>query len=229
MSEQEALTLPYYMAKNAVTSIEGAAYPEVIAGVLGASANADVYGFELWGEVTLPDGSTEWQSLASLNILGQRELAAISMPRRRAPASPSPASSDRPRPQQAGFAIIGAAGEDGNEIALITAHRSTYSLSRGVLDTVPKAWAAGTPVWFIDGDALFEDPDRALGWRGRRISAAHADQPGHADRLPPLLLSATLTERPWLPSRPANVTIGGVKFNTARRRRHDRRDDPSCR
>jgi hypothetical protein len=76
MSEQEALTLPYYMAKNAVTSIEGAAYPEVIAGVLGASANADAYGFELWGEVTLPDGSTEWQSLASLNILGRAELAA---------------------------------------------------------------------------------------------------------------------------------------------------------
>jgi hypothetical protein len=215
MSEQEALTLPYFMAKNAVTSIEGATYPEVLAGVLGASSNADAYGFELWGLVTLTDGSTEWQSLASLNIVGRGELAANLAAEAATTSATFASYVGAKRPQTTGFAIIGAGGETGNEIALITATGSSYSLARGVLDTVPKAWTAGTPVWFIDGEALFEDPDARSVAEVVEYRLLTRTSQGMLSLAAASVLEATMSERPWLPSRPANVTIDSVKFNTA--------------
>jgi hypothetical protein len=214
MTEQAALTLPYFLAAQGVTTLTGAAYPEVLAGILGASDNEDTYGFELWGEVTLTDGSTEWQSLASLNLVAHAELSAPLV----AEASSSSVSFTSfigtRSPSQGGLAIIGDGTEAENELALITSVGTTYALSRGVLDTVPKAWAAGTPVWFVMADDLIEDPNaRSVAEIVNYRLLTRASQGLLSLYIAPLL-TYTLTDRPWLPSRPANITIGSVQFNT---------------
>jgi hypothetical protein len=213
MTEEAVLTLPYYLAKNSIVSIDGAAYPEVLAGVLGASSNADAYGYELWGEVIQTDGSTEWQSLGSLNLVSHAELAA-DIPAEAASTGVSFSSFvGSMSPVRGGFVLLGSGTEAENELALITSASTTYGLSRGILDTVPHAWAAGTEAWFFANDTLLEDPDarsvaEVVSYRLRTRTSK-----GLLSLYAAPIISYTLTDRPWLPSRPANVTIGGMQFN----------------
>jgi hypothetical protein len=211
LDQQEAITLPYYFAANGVSSIVGADYPEALAGVLGASSNEDVYAIELWAEVTLPDSSTEWQSVATLNVLARGELDADLAAETSSTGVAFTNYIGTVLPSVPGFAIIGAAGEDQNEIAMLTG--TGYALTRGVLDTVPRAWPAGTPVWFVATDSLIEDPTthsvgevvqyRLLTRTSQGLLSLYGAPP----------LSYTMSERPWLPSRPANVSIDAVSFN----------------
>jgi hypothetical protein len=211
LDQQATLTLPYYFAANGVETLDGASYPEVLAGAFGASDNPDAHEFELWGEVTLPDSSTEWRWLATLNVTAYGELSADLD----AEASSTAVSFDNfvggLTPDVGGFAIIGSGDETENEIALVTA--AGYSLSRGILDTVPKAWAAGTPVWFFDADTLLEDPTTRSAAEVVDYKLRTRTSEGLLSLAAAPLLAATLTERPWLPSRPAKVMIGGVMFN----------------
>lgn len=211
MTDQAILTLPYYFAANAITSLADATYPEVLAGVLGASSNADAFSYELWGEVTLPGGGTEWQALATLNVVGRGELGANID----AEATSTGVSFDSfigaKRPVANGFAVLGVDAEATTEIALITAAGGTYDLSRGVFDTIPKAWAAGTVVWFVSADTLLEDPNVHSSAEVVSYQLRTRTSLGVLTSAP--VVSATLTDRPWLPSRPANVEIEGVQFN----------------
>jgi hypothetical protein len=216
MTEQEALTLPFYFAANGIVSITDATYPEVLAGVLGASSNVDAYGFELWGEVALTDGTTEWQSLATMNIEARAELAADIAAEASSTGVAFDSFTGSVSPSVRGFALIGAGTEADNELALITNYSSgtdVYALSRGVLDTVPKAWAAGTPVWFFETDSMIEDPTVRSAGEVVDYKLLTRTSQGLLPLAAAPTLAYTLTERPWLPSRPANITIGGLQFN----------------
>jgi hypothetical protein len=213
MTEQQALTLPYYLAFKAVNSLDGATYPEVLAGALGATTNADMFGFELWGEVTLSDGTTEWQSLATLNVSGRAELAGGLDAEASSTGVTFTAFVGSLLPSTPGFAIIGSGTEPDDEIALISSAGSTYTLSRGVLDTVPKAWSAGTPVWFIDSESLIEDNHARSSGETVTYRLRTRTSQGLLSLFSAPELTYTLSDRPWLPSRPANLAIGGIQFN----------------
>jgi hypothetical protein len=210
-----ALTLPYYFAINGITSIADATFPEVFAGALGASSNTDASLYELWGEVTLADGSLEWQSLAVLNIVGRAELAGTLAAAATSTGVTFSSFVGSPLPEDGGFALIGGGAEEANEIALIAGTVSPYTLSRGMLDTVPRAWPAGTPVWFIAQDTLIEDPTvrsaaEIVNYRLRMRTSL-----GLLNLYAAPILTYTLTERPWLPSRPANVVAYGDAFSSS--------------
>jgi hypothetical protein len=216
MTEQEALTLPFYFAANGIVSITDATYPEVLAGVLGASSNVDAYGFELWGEVALTDGTTEWQSLATMNIEARAALAADIAAEASSTGVTFDSFTGSVSPSVRGFALIGAGTEADNELALITTYSSTtgvYGLSRGVLDTIPRAWATGTPVWFFETDSMIEDPTVRSAGEVVDYKLLTRTSQGLLPLAAAPTLEYTLTERPWLPLRPANVAIGGVQFN----------------
>jgi hypothetical protein len=214
MTQQVALTLPYFLAAQGITTVTGAAYPEVLAGVLGASSNADTFGYELWGEVTLADGSTEWQALASLNLVGYAELSANLAAEATSTGVAFTGFVGSATPVRNGLAIIGSGTEAQNELALITVASTTYTLSRGVLDTVPRAWTAGTPVWFVTTDDLIEDPNaRSVGevvsYRLRTRTSK-----GLLSLYAAPALTATLSDRPWQPLRPANVKAYATAFSS---------------
>jgi hypothetical protein len=213
VDEETILTLPYYLAFNGIASIDGAAYPEVLAGVLAASANTDTFGFELWGEVVLADSSTEWEKLASLNLAGHAELGSDIAAEASGTGVTLSSFVGSAAPRRNGLAIIGGGTEAENEIALITAASTTFSLSRGILDTIPRAWAAGTPVWFIATDTLIEDPTARSVGEVVSYRLLTRTSKGLLSLYAAPIVTATLTDRPWLPLRPANVTIGGVQFN----------------
>jgi hypothetical protein len=83
-----------------------------------------------------------------------------------------------------------------------------------VLDTVPQAWPAGTPVWFLDGETLFEDDTVRSAGETMDVKLLTRTSQGVLDLASAALVSHELTERPWLPNRPADVQVEGVSFNT---------------
>lgn len=221
LDDVEIMTLPTYFAVR-VLSDYGAAtltYPETVCGVLGGSTNMDTRTFDLYGEqvntlgeivmvnlgtkpitarcTTLIDIDQEIETTISGTDLGLDSLSAG-------------------EPPQAGqFAILSSGPDSEREIALIASVSldfSSVTLLRGVLDTVPKAWPAGTRVWF---------PNSLMTWGEKSIFSDEQEvefqmTPTTSLGTLPLEESAvytrTLSGRPNLPTRPGNVTINGTAF-----------------
>lgn len=212
----EIFTLPYFFALGSSVGefTETPEYPEVVAGILATTENSDTYSYALWDEVTLASSTTEWQSLGDRNIIGRALLDADLALEAESSAVAFSSFTGNTAPTVGGFAIIGNAGEAGNEIAMITVDNGgDYDLVRGVLDTVPRSWPAGTPVWFVDESTVYEDSiirsaaqtvDYRLLSRTSQGALALDDAPDE---------SGTLTARPWLPNRPANVTAYGEAWS----------------
>lgn len=213
----DIFTLPYFFAlgTSVAAFVESPEYPEVVAGILATTDSEDTYAYELWDEVALPNGSTEWQSLGTLNVIGYGELASDLD----AEVETASASFDdvigNTSPTLGGFVIIGDQGEAGNEIALINADDGDYDLVRGVLDTIPRAWPAGTPVWFVNEDTVYEDSivRSAAETVDYKLLSQTSQGTLYLEDAP--VESQTLTERPWLPNRPANVTAYGEAWSSA--------------
>lgn len=207
----DILTLPYYFLIGAGIDLAEAEYPEVVAGILATSDEPDTYSIEVWDEITGPSGSDEWERVASNNVIGHATLTADLAAAVESAGVTFTGFQGQTSPDVGGFVIIGQAGEAGNEIALITA--SGYTLQRGALDTVPRTWPAGTPVWFVDQGTVFEDQvTRAAGEVVDYKLLARTSQGLFplADASP---VSHTMTERPWLPTRPANVMAYGEAWS----------------
>lgn len=214
----EIFTLPLFFAADTTVSafVDSPEYPEVLAGVLATDDGADTFSYELWGEVPLPNGDLEWQSLSTNNIIGRAELVAGLDAEATSTAVEYDGLIGQTAPSVGGFAIIGDEGETGNEIAMIDAvdEDGTITLVRGVLDTVPRAWPADAPIWFVDGNTLFEDSlVRAAGETVEYKLLSRTSQGLLALESAPLE-SATLSERPWLPNRPANVKAHGEAWSS---------------
>lgn len=97
------------------------------------------------------------------------------------------------------------------ELALVkSVDGSGYTLLRGALDTVPKAWPVGTPVWFL--------PETTLGSTGIERTAGETTTVrfrtttalGTLDTAAAPDVSKAMTGRLHRPYRPANVAVNGV-------------------
>lgn len=216
LSPQDAFTLPFYMAVAAGVDVSVAVYPEVLAGVLGTTDNEDTLNYDLWSEVADTLGALEWQELLQNTVIGHAEIVD--------PLDAEAVSTDveiadligNTVPVVGGFALIGDEGDEVNEIALVLAYSTDdgLELSRGVLDTVPRAWPASTPVWFIDDEALFVDPLTRAGGEVVKYKLLSRTSLGLLPLWSAPTLTETLNDRPWLPNRPADVTAHGVAFSS---------------
>lgn len=215
----DILTLPYMFAVNSTVGdfIDTPEYPEVVAGVLATTSETDTYEYELWDEVTLSNGDLEWQRLSSNNVIGYATLTDALIPEvTSAGVLFTGLIGDTP-PIVGGFAIIGNEGEEGNELAVIDADNGEvygFDLIRGTLDTIPRAWPAGTPVWFVDESTVFEDPLVRAAAETVSYKLLSRTSQGLLALADADLESHTLTERPWLPSRPANVVAFGEAWSS---------------
>lgn len=213
---EQVFTLPLFFALNspAADFVDDPTYPEVVAGILGTTTQDDAFAVDLWDEVTLSNGSLEWQEIGSLNVVGHAELGGALATETTSTGVTFDNQIGDTSPVLAGFVIIGDDGEDGNEIAQIDVVDATYTLRRGLLDTVPRAWPAATPVWFVDDSTLYEDATVRSAGEVADYKLLTRTSQGVLDLADASLVSATLTDRPWLPNRPANVQVEGVDFNT---------------
>lgn len=117
------------------------------------------------------------------------------------------------RPARGDFVMIGTGTDAEVEIASVqSAGSSGILLNRGVLDTVPRAWPAGTRMWRVPRDSAVVDPTvRATGetpsyWFLMRVPGATLDIENASE------VVATMSNRAHLPLRPADVKVNGVGF-----------------
>ncbi len=214
MDHVNIITAPAYFTSRRLTSADAAAltYPDVMVALLGASSNTDAAFYEMVGQTTLPNGTTASEQRGTKGLLGWSVLPSA-LP---CAITSSVAFGDITNgigPTVAGFVFIGGGTERTMEIALIESITSgVATLRRGVLDTVPRAWPTGTPIWFYDQRNDFFDTD--LHSEGENVAyklltitskgtLAVADSP---------VYGATLTARPHLPLRPANVRFDGISI-----------------
>jgi hypothetical protein len=207
------ITLPYYfmVRKLPAATLDQVDYPEVFAGVLAGEDGEDTFEFDLYGEGTDNLGNPTVVNLGSKTIAAHATLPEAFVAE---VSTEFVFFTDRTKgngPSVGGFMLIEGADETEHELCIFTAIETSspqsYTVNRGVLDTIPRAWPIGTPVWFIDAGSIFHDatirseaevvnyrilPRTSLGL------LAYTDAP---------VTTETLTARPHLPSRPAAVTI----------------------
>jgi hypothetical protein len=204
----QVVTMPAFFVQGAA---DVATYPQVLGGVLATTADADTLSYELWGEVTDNLGGVDWAALAEHGILGHAQLVGALGVEAVSTGVTFTSLMGGEAPVAGVFLFIGDGTEAASEIALITA---TGTLSRGVLDTIPHAWPAGTPVWLVASDSLIIDPTVRAAGEDVAYKLRTRTSLGLLALSATPILTGTLSERPWLPNRPANAKVDGIGFNT---------------
>jgi hypothetical protein len=199
-------TLPYYVMINEVDAIvllTGIEYPETFAGVLAAQTGQDTAEFELY--------EADGDDIGTKTIVS-RDVLAADIPAEVETTLPTfPDRTQGDAPTVGGMILIEGADDTETELCLITAGSTTtgWTITRGVLDTVPRAWPAGTPVWFIDEN--LENTDDTIRSEAETVDYKVLTRTslGLLDFGAAPTVSATLSARPHLPSRPADVKVDG--------------------
>lgn len=204
-------TLPYFLSNDDTGSAEetSAAYPHVSAGILGAHPGSDTAEFVLMHQVSDPSGASRWEEGSTISTVQRGRLDA--------PLTFETVSSVAIKDLSQGysaavgsFVIIGDTDETMEMCVMRDAEGDIATLVRGVLDTVPREWPAGTPVWFVGTDSVIEDGEPRIGGQLVEYYPLTVTSRGRLSIDDALPINGTLTERPWLPSRPANVKINGM-------------------
>jgi hypothetical protein len=209
------LTLTYFHAKK-VGDVSGAVYPEVRAGMFAAQGGSDTVNYKLLGPTVDAAGNeTLYSNLGTRSILSRATLVSgfDAEAETIATSADWTTRSQGGGPLAGGFILIGDGEETENELALITSTTGgNYTLMRGVLDTVPQDWPAATPIWFFSNNSRVNDPivRSALDTISYKVLPNTTNGTLNAGAASPIPL--TLTERPWLPTRPADVTVEGIGF-----------------
>lgn len=209
------ITAPGYFSSRRLSAADAAIleYPEVLVSVLSGTTNRDAVFYELVGQTSLPNGDIVAEEIGTRPILGTA-LLPVALPEE---ATSTVASFGTviggTIPTAAGFLFIGNVGETVQEIALIkSVGESGWVLQRGCLDTVPRAWPAGTVVWFYDIRVDFFDLDIRSAGEGANYKLLTTTSKGRLDINDAPITGAVLTGRPHLPNRPADVRVAGVQF-----------------
>lgn len=217
----QIMTLPTYFAAQVLGQSGALApeYPEVLAGILVATENRDTRSYDLFGEVVQPNGELGMSLLGTKPVLARSTLQAALD----AEASTTtngddlgiPGMTVGNPPLDSGFIIFGEGGDTDTEIAMISSATATYSsitIERGVLDTVPRAWPAGTPVWYIENGIVFGNGTIFADGSDATFQVCPSTSKGTLDIADASEHVETLTGRPHFPARPANVQIEGQGF-----------------
>jgi hypothetical protein len=211
-------TLPAYFSRNAALQTEAVSLTEpdeVLVMSLADSQDDDSLDYELMADTVGPTGATVPLSRGAKSMT---PLAYLASTLSAAATSELPAAlfpDINWSPSIGGFLWIGT-GDEEQEIALVTGRTSTgWTIDRGCLDTVPRTWSSATPVWAVNAGSSIVDTQVTHGagetvtYRGldRTSQGLLAYDDASAENI-------TLTARPHLPLRPANVTVGGVAFGS---------------
>ncbi len=182
--------------------------------VIGARETEADLVFELYDEVTLPTGRVVRGSVGSWLFSGSGTLISR-MAAEGETSIESLADFQGRQPQEGDYLLVGnvADGEEKCEIVLVYASDDAgFVLKRGIADTVPRNWPAGTRVWDLQNVAPFVDPTvRATGenisyWLAPTTAGGVLDLEDAPEMVVPV------SNRAQRPIRPANVAVNGQNF-----------------
>lgn len=213
----QLFTVPAYFARNGELQTSGVELSdsEALVGALADSETYDSFDYELVSQTATAAGNPVFTSKGAMSMTGRALLTSTMawadtsfLPRTLYPI-PDEA------PRVGGFVVIGY-GDANQEFCLVTEQTPTgWTIARGCLDTVPKSWSAGTPIWTVNPGAKIVDSQTVHG-EGTVATYRGLDRTARGllgvDQAP--AVSTTVTNRPHLPLRPAKVRVNGVGYGT---------------
>lgn len=207
------MTPPLYMAAQvAGVAANSFQYPVAYAAILAAAPNPDTASFDLLGQGRDAANNVVWQARGTKSITGHGALLAV-LP---AEATSNVASFNVDSgngPGQAVFMVIGNGTEAAMEMALIqTQTGGNWVIKRGILDTVPREWPVGTPVWFLRSDFLVADETAQSAGSNPAYKLLTNTSKGQLSQTAAPTFTGALTDRMHLPLRPANLKVNGEGF-----------------
>ena len=225
MDFTKVITAPLYFTTAALaSSVDSFAYPDVMTMVMAAQFSEDTFSFDLVTNTISATGETVETDLGIMSTVGHGTtvgaLAAEAVSTGvtfSTLAGGVDADSDL-------FVFIGNGAESAMEIALLSAYDEVtgWTLARGLFDTVPRAWPAGTVVWLVAVNSNIYDETERAGGESVTYKLLSRTSLGTLSASAAPAVTTTLTDRPWLPNRPGNVKAKGVAFGSV-----DIADDPT--
>ena len=212
----EVMSVSPYMNLTSADGLDDLEDSEAQVAFFVATTHRDTFNIEVAQETVNTIGEVVFESAGEFDLVGRAYLPTLLSAE---PDSevllPLPAVGSNPT--LGGFAVIGPHGlpEDYHEIALISAVNSTtgvWTLTRGVTDTIPREWPAGTPVRYLDGLDRFINPTSVTVGLANEYKFFTKTSRGVLPDSQAPLLSYTPTDRIHSPARPANVTVAGASF-----------------
>lgn len=195
---------------------DAASYPRVASLLMAQTDQPDTQGFDIIAPGTLSNGTT---GIFSRGQMGLTSRATINTALTRETESTIPLDQmvnfqGVYGPDVGFFAFLG--DDEDHELILFDVYdevAETWNVFRGCLDTIPKEWPIGTSLWFVNPGltafditemSAFEVTPYQLRTRTSLGLLPLADTP---------TINFTASERPYLPSRPADVKVNGIAFD----------------
>lgn len=216
LATNAVFTLPYPLAARlGMAGVEdGFLYPEAVTAVLMHHESSEVTGIDLYAETVLPDSSTRYEHIGSRQLSGYAILTSPFAQEVETDYLDTPGVTTGRTPIEGGFALIGSGADASSEIALVKARpEGGWILQRGAFDTVPRAWATGTPIWFFDSSDAIADKSRIRGaGETANYKPLARTNRGTLDLASVSAVTATVSDRAHRPHRPANISVNGQAF-----------------
>lgn len=221
MAYSQVITLPRYFIDGG-TGFDSSSlvYPEVVAGVLAAQTGLDTASYDLYAQQMAANGVLAYINQGTRSILGRALAGAEIAQSAVSTFVGNPLAAQGRGPESGGFIIIGAGGDPDCEIGVIrtvtgTGAATEWVVDRGVLDTIPRYWPSGTPIWFLAPNVLIADSNNI---RSMGETVNYKLLPRTSLGVLPIAsaptLSGTLSARPHMPLRPANFKVNGTAFGS---------------
>lgn len=195
-----------------LTDAEGLVYPETASFTVASPQTADDVGYRLIGYGVNSSGATVALNLGDKPLQGSWLLTTALAAEKQTTLVPGGDYLGSSM-EEGDWLMISDGTDAGSEIMLASsAGTSSWVIERGMLDTVPKVWPIGSRVWVVPGDPILPDQTvRSVGevvdQHHRTITSVNMLKLGDAP-----MRSATMTNRPYLPLRPANVVANSIGF-----------------
>ncbi len=214
LSAELALTAPLpTLLRNGYTLADvDDNYPSVGVLLMGSHDSAYVTDIQAHTAVTKGNGSTAIEAVATFPPVRSGFTTAALVPEVTSTLPGNLVSTVTAGQAEAGDLLMLGTSEAQHEIVMLDAYDSTtgeWTIVRGLYDTIPENWPAGTRVWeFPDGGSRRDPQDRAGGETVtyRLLPKMSEGRLAYGDATD---LVYTATERPHLPFRPANCQIDG--------------------
>jgi len=185
---------------------------ESFAAILATQTDGDTSRYELWSEQTTLGGTVEYGNLGERMLTGRSTLVDALDAESESQIEFGTATAGT-GPEIDGFVLIGG-DEDEQEIAFLSEidSNNVWTVKRGMLDTTPKAWDAGTEIWFLSSTVQFGDATALADGQTVNYKVLPKTSLGTLAIDDATAIPVTVSNRPTDPIRPAKVRANGTGF-----------------
>lgn len=208
-------SLNAYFLQNFVAAAGDLTEPEAMLGFVLATTNDDAYEVTVVArETTDALGNTVSTETATLPTTARGTFdAALAQEAQTTIAGGVTTDTNGVAITVGGFLLIGDT-EATEELVAVSAVTPDLVLERGILDTVPREWPAGTPFYVLNENIDIVDNEEYTAPDTITYRFLPRTQRGRLDLADASDQNLALTDRAYQPYRPANIAVEGIAFGS---------------